>query len=79
VNKLDRLGADFYRVVKQVEDVLGANPLVMVLPIGTEDDFVGVVDLLTEKAWGWDNSGDPTNYEIQDIPADMSPLFKLPE
>lgn len=71
VNKLDRLGADFYRVVKQVEDVLGANPLVMVLPIGTEDDFVGVVDLLTEKAWVWDNSGDPTNYEIQDIPADM--------
>jgi elongation factor G len=71
VNKLDRLGADFYRVVKQVEDVLGANPLVMVLPIGREDDFVGVVDLLTEKAWVWDNSGDPTNYEIQDIPADM--------
>jgi len=71
VNKLDRLGADFYRVVKQVEDVLGALPLVMVLPIGTEDDFVGVVDLLTEKAWVWDNSGDPTNYEIQDVPADM--------
>ncbi|MDC9728120.1 MAG: elongation factor G [Methyloprofundus sp.] len=71
VNKLDRLGADFYRVVKQVEDVLGANPLVMVLPIGTEDDFVGVVDLLTEKAWVWDNTGDPMNYEIQDIPADM--------
>jgi elongation factor G len=71
VNKLDRLGADFYRVVKQVEDVLGANPLVMVLPIGTEDDFVGVVDLLTEKAWVWDNSGDPINYEIQDVPADM--------
>ncbi|BCG64543.1 MAG: elongation factor G [Methyloprofundus sp.] len=71
VNKLDRLGADFYRVVKQVKDVLGANPLVMVLPIGTEDDFVGVVDLLTEKAWVWDSSGDPTNYEIQDVPADM--------
>jgi elongation factor G len=47
VNKLDRMGADFYRVVKQVEDVLGANPLVMVLPIGIEDDFVGVVDLLS--------------------------------
>jgi len=71
VNKLDRLGADFYRVVKQVEDVLGANPLVMVLPIGEEDDFVGVVDLLTRKAWVWDNTGDPTNYEIQDVPADM--------
>ncbi|WP_404356903.1 elongation factor G [Methylotuvimicrobium sp. KM1] len=71
VNKLDRIGADFYRVVKQVEKVLGANPIVMTLPIGTEDQFVGVVDLLTEKAWVWDNSGDPLNYEIQDIPADM--------
>ncbi len=71
VNKLDRLGADFYRVVKQIEDVLGANPLVMVLPIGREDDFTGVVDLLTRKAWVWDNSGDPTKYEIQDVPADM--------
>jgi elongation factor G len=71
VNKLDRLGADFYRVVKQVEKVLGANPLVMVLPIGEEDGFVGVVDLLTRKAWVWDESGDPTNYEIQDVPADM--------
>jgi elongation factor G len=71
VNKLDRLGADFYRVVKQVEKVLGANPLVMVLPVGTEDDFMGVVDLLTEKAWIWDHTDDPTNYIIQDVPADM--------
>lgn len=71
VNKLDRLGADFYRVVKQIEDVLGANPLVMVLPIGTEDDFVGVVDLLTRKAWVWDNSNDPTNYTQQEVPAEM--------
>jgi len=76
VNKLDRLGADFYRVVKQVEDVLGANPLVMVLPIGEEDNFTGVVDLLTRKAWVWDNSGDPTNYEIQDVPADMVELVE---
>jgi elongation factor G len=72
VNKLDRVGADFYRVVKQVEDVLGANPLVMTLPIGIEDDFIGVVDLLTRKAWVWDDSGDPLNYEIQDAPADMA-------
>jgi len=71
VNKLDRLGADFYRVVSQVKDVLAANPLVMVLPIGTENDFVGVVDLLTRKAWVWDESGDPTNYTIEDVPADM--------
>jgi elongation factor G len=71
INKLDRIGADFYRVVKQVEEVLGAVPVVMTLPIGTEDEFSGVVDLLTEKAWVWDNSGDPMNYTIQDIPADM--------
>jgi len=71
VNKLDRIGADFYRVVKQVEDVLGANPLVMVLPIGTEDKFTGVVDLLTRKAWVWDGSDDPLNYKIEDVPADM--------
>lgn len=71
VNKLDRLGADFYRVVKQVKDVLGANPLVMVLPIGVEDQLKGVVDLLTRKAWVWDESGDPLNYELQDVPADM--------
>ncbi|NEQ49536.1 MAG: elongation factor G [Leptolyngbya sp. SIO3F4] len=71
VNKLDRTGADFYRVVKQVKDVLAAEPLVMVLPIGIENDFVGVVDLLTEKAWVWDDSGEPMNYELQDVPADM--------
>jgi elongation factor G len=76
VNKLDRIGADFYRVVKQVEDVLGANPIVMTLPIGTEDQFVGVVDLLTRKAWVWDNSGDPMKYEIQDVPADMVELVE---
>ena len=71
VNKLDRIGADFYRVVKQVEDVLGAKPVVMTLPIGREDGFVGVVDLLNMQAWVWDDSGDPMNYTIQDIPADM--------
>lgn len=71
VNKLDRMGADFLRVVDQVENVLGANPLVMVLPIGIEEDFVGLVDLLTRQAFVWDNSGQPENYEIVDIPADM--------
>ena len=76
VNKMDRMGADFYRVVKQVEDVLGANPLVMTLPIGIEDDFSGVVDLLTRKAWVWDASGDPAAYEIQEPPADMADLIE---
>ena len=71
VNKLDRLGADFYRVVDQVKNVLAANPLVMTLPIGEEDDFKGVVDVLTQQAYIWDDSGDPTKFEVTDIPADL--------
>jgi elongation factor G len=71
VNKMDRLGADFYRVTDQVQKVLGAHPLIMTLPIGEEDDFVGVVDLLTRKAWIWDDSGDPQSYCHEDVPADM--------
>ncbi len=76
VNKLDRMGADFYRVVKQIEDVLGANPLVMVLPIGIEDQFKGVVDLLSRKALVWDDSGDPTKYGVTEPPADMADLIE---
>ena len=71
VNKLDRMGADFYRVVGQVKKVLAANPLVMTLPIGIEDEFKGVVNLLDMKAYIWDDSGLPENYEIVDIPEDM--------
>ena len=71
VNKLDRMGADFYRVVGQVKKVLGANPLVMTLPIGIEDDFVGIVDVLEQKAYVWDDTGLPENFSIQEVPADM--------
>ena len=71
VNKLDRVGADFYSVVKQVEEVLAAHPLVMVLPFGVEDNFVGIVDLLTRKAWVWSDPNDPASYEIKDVPEDM--------
>ena len=71
VNKLDRMGADFYRVVKQVKDVLGATPLVMTLPIGIEDDFVGVVDILEGKSYVWGETGAPEDFKIGDIPADM--------
>ncbi|UUA72914.1 elongation factor G [Cellvibrio sp. QJXJ] len=71
VNKLDRIGADFLRVTDQVKKVLGAKPLIMTLPIGREDTFVGVVDLLTRKAYVWDESGQPENYTITDVPADM--------
>ncbi len=72
VNKLDRIGADFFRVIKQVEDVLGAVSVAMTLPIGREDAFKGVIDLLTRKAWIWDDSGDPLKYQIEDVPADMA-------
>jgi len=71
VNKLDRIGADFFRVVDQIKSVLGARPLVMTVPIGREDDFVGVVDLLTEKAYIWDDTGLAENYKVEDIPADL--------
>ena len=71
INKLDRIGADFYRVVKQVKDILAAEPLVMVLPIGREDEFVGVVDLLSRKSYIWDDSGDPMKFTVGEPPADM--------
>ncbi len=71
VNKLDRVGANFYRVCEQVNKVLGAKTLIMVLPIGEEGEFKGVVDLITRKAWIWDDSGDPTKFVQEDPPADM--------
>ena len=71
VNKLDRIGADFIRVTDQVTKVLGAKPLIMTLPIGREDTFKGVVDLLSRKAYIWDETGQPENYTIEDVPADM--------
>ena len=71
VNKLDRIGADFYKVVDQVKNILGAKPLVMVLPIGSESNLRGVVDLLTRTAWIWDDSGDPMKYTKEAVPADM--------
>lgn len=71
VNKLDRIGADFLRVTDQVKKVLGAKPLIMTLPIGREDTFTGVVDLLTRKAYIWDDSGNPDAYTVGEVPADM--------
>jgi len=76
VNKLDRLGADFYRVVKQVKTILAAKALVMVLPIGTEGDFAGVVDLLERKSYIWDDSGDPANFVVGEVPEDMKELVE---
>ena len=76
VNKMDKMGADFYFTVDTIINRLGAKPLVMQLPIGSESDFIGVVDLLTMKAFVWegDAKGDVTlgaNYETQEIPADL--------
>jgi elongation factor G len=71
VNKMDRIGANFYKVVEQVKTILGAKPLVMVLPIGEETAFAGVVDLLTRKSYLWDESGKPENFTIGEVPADM--------
>ena len=77
VNKMDKLGADFYFTVQTIIDRLGAKPLVLQLPIGAEDDFVGVVDLLEMRAlvWPGDAKGDVTmgaSYEVQEIPADLA-------
>jgi elongation factor G len=72
VNKMDRIGANFYKVVEQVKTILGAKPLVMVLPIGEENGFVGVVDLLSRKSYTWDDSGKPENVTIGDVPSDMA-------
>ena len=76
VNKMDKMGADFYFTVQTIIDRLGARPLVVQLPIGAESDFIGVVDLLEMKAYVWpgDAKGDVTmgaSYEVQDIPADL--------
>ena len=76
VNKMDKMGADFYFTVQTFIDRLGARPLVVQLPIGAESDFIGVVDLLEMKAYVWpgDAKGDVTmgaSYEVQDIPADL--------
>ncbi len=76
VNKMDKLGADFYFTVDTIKDRLGAEPLVLQLPIGAENDFIGVVDLIHKRAlvWEGDAKGDVTmgaKYEIQEIPADM--------
>jgi elongation factor G len=76
VNKMDRVGADFFRVVEQIKDRLNATPVVMAIPIGAEDDFVGLVDILTQKSWVWSDSSDPTSYTIGDIPADLADTAK---
>ncbi|MGP4964973.1 elongation factor G [Psychrobacter celer] len=71
VNKMDRVGADFYRVIDQIKTRLGGNPVPLIIPIGKEDDFEGVVDLVTMKAIYWDEASQGMNYEERDIPTEL--------
>ena len=75
VNKMDRVGANFYNVEKQIKDRLKANPVPLQIPIGAEDNFKGVVDLIQMKALIWE-SDEPTNYVVKDIPADLQDKAK---
>ena len=71
VNKMDRSGANFFKVVEQMKTRLQANPVPVVVPIGAEDKFLGVVDLLEMKAIQWDESSQGMKFEYVDIPADL--------
>jgi elongation factor G len=71
VNKMDRLGADFFRVVKMIEDRLGARPVALQLPIGAEEKFTGVIDLVQMKAVVWEDESLGAKFRIEAIPEDM--------
>ncbi len=71
VNKMDRSGADYFDVLRQMKDVLGANPVSLVIPIGSEETFKGLVDLIKMKAIYWHDETMGAEYEIDDIPADL--------
>ena len=71
VNKMDRSGADFFETVQQMKDILGANPVVIQVPIGAEENFKGVVDLIKMKAILWHDETMGAEYDIEDIPADL--------
>ena len=71
VNKMDRSGADFFDVVRQVKEVLGANPVAIQIPIGAEETFKGVVDLVKMKAIVWNNETMGADYSVEEIPADL--------
>ncbi len=71
VNKMDRSGANFYDVVRQIKEVLGANPCVIQIPIGAEEKFRGIIDLIRMKAFYWHDETMGADYELDEIPADM--------
>ncbi len=71
INKMDRVGADFERVVAEIRDKLKAKPLVLQLPIGAEEKFTGVIDLVENRALIWDEDRLGANYRVEEIPADL--------
>ena len=72
VNKMDRQGADFLRVVEQIRDRLGANPVPIQLAIGAEENFRGVLDLIKQKAILWNEDDQGLTYEVEEIPSDLA-------
>ena len=71
VNKMDRSGADFFETVQQMKDILGANPVVIQVPIGAEENFKGLVDLIKMKAILWHDETMGAEYDVEEIPADL--------
>ncbi len=76
VNKMDRTGADFFRVVRQIRERLGGNPIPLQIPVGAEDSFSGVVDLVRMKAISWDDSTQGMRYFEQAVPETLLPLAR---
>src|SRR5690606_7715203 len=74
VNKMDRTSADFFRVHKQIKDRLNGNPVVLQVPIGAEDQFRGVIDLVKMKEIIWDDETQGVRFEEVEIPEDLKPL-----
>ncbi|AUU14231.1 elongation factor G [Proteus mirabilis] len=74
VNKMDRMGANFLRVVEQIKTRLAANPVPLQIPVGAEEDFTGVVDLIKMKAIRWNEEDQGVTFEYEDIPADLQDL-----
>src|SRR5690606_35039282 len=72
INKMDRIGADYWRSLAMMEERFGEHCAPAALPIGTENDHRGIVELVERRAWVWEDKKDPANYEIIDVPADMA-------
>lgn len=76
INKMDRMGANFLRVVEQIKTRLGADPVSLVLPIGAEEGFTGIIDLIKRKAINWNDADQGTTFTYEDIPTDMVDLVE---